>query len=168
MRLFCAIDLSDTMKEALTGILRDMKKNGVKGNYTKRENFHITLAFIGEYPDPDSVIDTLEAVRFAPFDLSLEGVGSFGSLWWAGLSRSEELAKLAKSVRHVLADAEIPFDRKKFSPHITLIRQPNREIIPPVEIPKKKMTVQAFSLFRSDRGKDGVIYTEIASFNGDR
>ena len=165
MRLFAAIELSDGMKEKLVEVQNGMRRALVRGNYTKRENFHVTLAFIGEYPDPEYVIEKLGAVNVTPFSLSLEGIGSFGSLWWAGLSASDELSALARRVRHALADADIPYDRKKFSPHITLIRQPDHDRIPPVEIPNETMRVEGFSLFRSDRGKDGVIYTEIAYFS---
>jgi len=162
MRLFIAINMSDGALRALASMQDKMRAAGVRGNYTKTENFHITLAFIGEYPDADLVTDALERVRFKSFDISLDGVGSFGSLWWAGLSSSEELRTLARRVRHALADAGIPFDRKKFSPHITLIRQPDKDTIPPLTVPEATMTVDGISLMRSDRGKSGVVYTEIS------
>ena len=168
MRLFCAIDLSDEMKGALTELQDDLRSFRIRGNYTKRENFHITLAFIGEYKDAGLVVETLEKVRFKPFDISLDGLGSFGSLWWAGLSQSDSLANLARRVRHVLSDADIPFDRKRFSPHITLIREPNADLIPGMTVPDIGMTVRRFSLFRSDRGKNGMIYTELHTVTGDR
>ena len=53
MRLFIAIPLSDTMKDALTAVQDEMYDNGVRGNFTSRENMHLTLAFIGEYPDKE-------------------------------------------------------------------------------------------------------------------
>ena len=165
MRLFAAIEMSDDMTDALLSVQEGMRRAKVRGNFTKRENFHITLAFIGEYKDAERVMAALDTVAQDPFDISLEGVGSFGSLWWAGLSSTEALRALSRRVRRALAEADIPFDRKKFSPHITLIRQPDREEIPPVAVPPASMRVASFSLFRSDRGKSGVVYTEIASWN---
>ena len=62
------------------------------------------------------------------------------------------------------ADAEIPYDRKKFSPHITLIRKAVcRKGMPGISIPHKSMTVNKITLYRSDRGKHGMIYTELGS-----
>ena len=55
MRLFIAIQLDDTIKNALTGIQAALRAARVSGNYTKIENLHLTLAFIGEYDDPDYV-----------------------------------------------------------------------------------------------------------------
>ncbi|MCR5324507.1 MAG: hypothetical protein K6E85_14720 [Lachnospiraceae bacterium] len=57
MRLFVAIQLSDDMKDAIGSVQEEFKDQGVKGNYTSRENMHLTLAFIGEYGNPDEVLD---------------------------------------------------------------------------------------------------------------
>lgn len=166
MRLFIALQLNSEMKKALTDLQDRMQRLGVRGNFTKPENLHLTLAFIGEYPDPEDVIDVLETIRVQPFQISLEGIGSFGNLWWAGLSGSDELKNLAKRFRRGLAEAGIPYDRKKFSPHITLVRKPlTRSGTIPEEILQEplrgKMTVEHISLMRSDRGKHGMIYTEL-------
>ena len=166
MRLFIALQLNSQMKKALTESQEHMQRLGVRGNFTRRENLHLTLAFIGEYPEPEDVIDVLETIHFQPFQISLEGIGSFGNLWWAGLSGSDELRTLAKKLRRGLADAGIPFDRKKFSPHITLVRKAyTRTGTIPEEVlrqpPRGTMTVDHISLMRSDRGKGGMIYTEL-------
>ena len=123
MRLFIAINLSDDMKDALESVQDQMYDNGVRGNFTSRENMHLTLAFIGEYPDKDRVMDALATVFFSEFPLSLKGMGSFRDLWWAGMDESAPLAAVARRIRRALAEHDIPFDRKRFSPHITLIRK---------------------------------------------
>ena len=164
MRLFIAIELEPNIKNALLEIQGNMKKAGVTGNYTAIDNTHITLAFIGDYPDPDYVLQAMENVSFKPFNISLKGFGNFGDLWWAGLDNSEELRTVVRSLRHYLSDAEIPYDRKKFSPHITLIRKVVcRNGMPGISIPHKSMTVNKITLYRSDRGKHGMIYTELGS-----
>ena len=164
MRLFVAVRLSEEMKQALTDAQRAMLARGVRGTYSPEENLHLTLAFIGEYPDAQPVRDALESVRFAPFAIRLDGVGRFGDLWWAGVEASAPLAALARRVRRALADNNIPFDRKRFSPHITLVRKAEyygETPLPPVHAPEGEMEVTAILLMRSDRGKHGMIYTEI-------
>ena len=69
MRLFIAIQLSGKMKEALLDMQGQLRRLGVRGNYTPPENLHLTLAFIGEYPGPDSIADVLETIDFRPFEL---------------------------------------------------------------------------------------------------
>ena len=120
MRLFIAIPLSDAMKDALTAVQDEMYDNGVRGNFTSR---HLTLAFIGEYPDKDQVMDALSTVSFSAFSLSLSSMGCFRDLWWAGMEESAPLHAVVRRIRHALAENNIPFDRKRFSPHITLIRK---------------------------------------------
>lgn len=177
MRLFISIQLNDEMKHALRRIQHAMQSQGVQGNFTREENLHLTLAFIGEYPDPEDVLDVMEQIEFEPFDIRLDGVGSFGSLWWAGIDSAGEdefddrdaLRNLAKHLRRGLAEAGIPFDRKKFSPHITLVRKPQlrsgrHPVIPEAvlqDLPMAEMLVEHVSLMRSERGKHGMIYTEL-------
>ena len=49
-------------------------------------------------------------------------------------------------------------------PHITLLRNvDNTKGVPETNVPAVSMTVDSISLFRSDRGKNGMIYTEIGS-----
>ncbi len=163
MRLFIAIKFNSEIKTALLSMQEQLKRANICGNYTKPENLHLTLAFIGEYGDPDYVMETLEPVRFRPFELALDGVGSFGRLWWAGLSASVELHNTAAQIRHFLADANIPFDRKKFSPHITLIREPSKPAMPAIEVPAASMTAEEISLMRSERGRNGMIYTGLGT-----
>ena len=166
MRLFIAIQFEDKILDAITDFQDDLKAQGVTGNYTKRENLHITLAFIGEYGNPDDVLEAMEQVDFRPFDIALDGVGSFGELFWVGIKDNPQLGGYVKKLRRALAERDIPFDRKRFSPHITLIRKylykGGREI-PVSEQPQGHMKATRVSLMRSERGKNGMIYTEIGA-----
>ena len=108
MRLFVAIKLSPSLKDALVSAQNAMYDRGVRGHYTPEENMHLTLAFIGDYPDPEPVLEALNSVTFTPFELSLEGIGCFGDLWWAGLKESAPLAAVARRVRRALAENDIP------------------------------------------------------------
>ena len=167
MRLFIAINFNEEIRNALMDIQDAMMHMGIRGNYTKSENLHLTLAFIGDYPDQFQVKEVIDSISFEPFEITLDGVGSFGKLWWAGIQQSEQLRQLAKSLRHKLSEANIPFDRKKFSPHITLVRNTDarlREGMPIEEIERNNgttMAVDHISLMRSDRGKHGMVYTEL-------
>ena len=98
--------------------------------------------------------------------ISLDGIGSFGDLWWAGIEHSEPLLAVTRRLRRALAEADIPFDRKRFSPHITLIRRAKGRLedVPADELGQHfgtSMTVDRISLKRSDRGKHGMVYTEL-------
>ena len=166
MRLFISVQLNKEFRNALFNMQESMREQGVQGNFTRAANLHITLAFIGEYSDPLEVLEVVRSLDFWPFEIGLDGVGAFGDLWWAGVGEgSDDLKALASKLRHALAEAGIPFDRKKFSPHITLVRKARfTEGFVPEEIPedeKPYMTVDHICLMRSDRTKHGMVYTEI-------
>ena len=166
MRLFIAIQFDKKVLDALTNFQADLKRRGVTGNYTRRENLHLTLAFVGDYGNPDEVLDAMERVKFSPIRLSLDGVGNFGPLFWVGLADNPQLEAYVKRLRRALSEQGIPFDKKRFRPHITLIRKyfvRNGGPIPVIHPPKGSMTATRVSLMRSERGKNGMIYTEIGS-----
>lgn len=169
MRLFIAIKLNDDMKAGLASMQEAMKRRGVKGNYTIPANLHITLAFIGEYDDPQAVLRAIRQVSLEPFGIRLSGTGTFRSLWWAGVDGGNALFSYAKRLRHALDDAGIPYDHDKFTPHITLIRRPHwkseatrDEILAEAAAASDaSMTVARLALMRSDRKERGVEYIEI-------
>lgn len=166
MRLFIAILFEENILDALTDFQADLKSRGVTGNYTRRENLHITLAFVGDYGNPDEVLDVMEQVDFRPIEISLDGIGSFGDVFWVGLSENPQLAGYVRRLRRELSAQGIPFDKKKFSPHITLIRKYSYRggrMVPVSDPPKGNMTAVRVSLMRSERGRNGMIYTEIGS-----
>ena len=165
-RLFVAINLNDEMKDALMDIQDTLWDHGIQGRETVSENMHLTLAFIGDYDDPGKVKAIVDGIEIRPFEIALKGVGAFRDLWWVGVDNTAPLMAISRRLRRALSDADIPFDRKKFSPHITIIRRAEGRLSEEARDELEKhfvpsMTVDHISLMRSDRGKSGMIYTEL-------
>ena len=165
MRLFTAIQPSPGFRAALTDLQERLQEAGVTGKYREPDGLHLTLAFIGEWPE--DVTELLPAVR-KPFSITLSHLGIYpeANVLWAGIEPCEELDRLAKQVRHSLADAGVLFDRKSFNPHITLARKPfvpEKTVLSEIKVPKISMIVDDVCLYRSDRGKNGMVYTVIGS-----
>ena len=166
MRLFVAIPLNEELRDRVGIVQETFRRERVQGNFTPRENLHITLAFIGEYGNPAAVMDALEQVSFEPFTLRMDRTGRFGDLWWTGFNEAWQLEALAGKVRRVLAEAGIPYDRKRFRPHVTILRKPvypEGRKIEEMGFGPAEMTVSEFCLMQSTRGKHGMIYTELGS-----
>ena len=163
MRLFIAIQLDEAAKEYLSSVQDQFREFNVRGSYTPEENLHLTLAFIGDYPDPDKVMDALESVWDGPFEITFSDVGRFDDLWWIGIQDNEALNQLVKRVRHSLSEAGIPYDKKRFKPHITLLRRVDFAAGGPEQIvtEARTMKVSGVSLMRSTQGKHGMIYSEM-------
>ena len=163
MRLFVALEPSADFRQALAALQSRLQAAGVAGRYLALSSLHMTLAFIGMWPENMAV--PLPPVK-QPFPITLSGLGVFpeAKVLWAGVKPSEALNGLAKEVRRVLSDTRIPFDQKEFNPHITLMRKP---VIPEhvhlseIEVPPAVMTVRQVCLYRSDHLEHGMAYTVI-------
>lgn len=171
MRLFVALEPAPGFRDALSRVQDRLRRAGVTGRYLDPANLHLTLAFIGEQPDPERVTALLPAVR-RPFPITLGRLGVFpeAKVLWAGLRPSADLEELAGHVRQLLTDAGIPFDPRPFNPHITLIRKP---VIPEgvrlteIGMPRAAMTVSDVCLYLSERRDSGMAYTVIGRSRGD-
>lgn len=161
MRLFIAIQLSDTMKKALVNFMHDLKKQGVEGNYVPAQNLHMTLAFIGEYDDPAKIKAIISKVPLPEFRLALSDTGNFGNILWAGVKGNQKLKAYAKDLRRALETEGIPYDKAKFVPHITLIRKYTAKKAYQVHMPKAEMIVKKAALMRSEQKNGKVLYKEI-------
>ena len=165
MRLFVAVLLSESMRQALLETMAQMRAQGAHGNFTRRENLHITLAFLGE-------TDALGCARAkralatctascAPVPLQLSQAGHFGTLWWAGLQNSVPLQALAQSTQNALRAEGFALENRPFVPHITLARQVSAPAPLCLRVPRASFSAERISLMRSERINGVLRYTEI-------
>lgn len=121
-RLFVAITPPPEVIDAL-----DDLQTGMRGaRWLPDENFHLTLAFIGEV-DRHGLGEAalaLSGVGAPVFDLKLSGCGYFGDrkprALWAGVAASPALSHLQAKVDIALRRAGLLEDKRKFIPHVTL------------------------------------------------
>lgn len=90
-----------------------------------RQRWHLTLAFLGEVPDPAPAMAALDETQlFGLGELAIAGGGRFGSLLWAGVEGDTKgLTRLTRSVRRSMRAKRVPPDDKKFHPHVTIARR---------------------------------------------
>lgn len=125
IRLFAGIELPDDIRMRLAGIA-----GGVPGaRWVPLENMHLTLRFIGEVDEATAgdLDAALMQVRGSPFDLVIEGAGSFShgrfpSMLWAGVAKNEPLVRLQERVESALQRFGLEPEARKFTPHVTLAR----------------------------------------------
>ena len=163
MRIFAALQPTPAFRDALASLQDRLRAAGVAGQYLPPSNLHLTLAFIGMWPE--DITGLLPIVR-QPFSITLSHVGVFpkARVLWAGVEPSEALDSTARQVRNALTEAEIPFDQQDFNPHITLVRKPavpEHVMLSAIEVPQAAMMVKDICLYRSDHGENGMEYTVI-------
>lgn len=168
MRLFAAVNFDKATVDKLYSCCQLIRENSISVNVSRRENLHLTLAFIGEVPSAKRAIDALQRVSAPPFELTIQGYGEFGkgSVCFAKIQKCDELSALAQKVRESLVSLGVNIDTKPFKPHITLAR--HFESFP--DFDKKELAkalgtqtvrVTSFSLMKSERINGKLTYTEV-------
>jgi RNA 2',3'-cyclic 3'-phosphodiesterase len=128
IRLFVALSFPEEVRRSLAALCA-----GVPGaRWSKPEQFHLTLRFIGEVDGrtANAIAEELSGILMPSFELSLFGVGTFGDKrkthsLWAGVRPSTSLVRLQEKVDNACLRAGMAPDRRKFSPHVTLARLNN-------------------------------------------
>ncbi len=161
MRLFIAVHFSSEVKKVLLDTIERMKELAVSGNFTRPENLHLTLAFIGETNNVAAVRQIIDQSAVPSFEMKVGGFGRFGRLYWVGIEENPALASLAESLRNGLRAAGFPMEERAFRPHITLAREIVTDGPLHIPVPKTAMTADRVSLMKSERIGGRLTYTEI-------
>ncbi len=132
-RVFCAIDLPGDLKQQLAIHIEQLKKEtGVKAGWTRPDNIHLTIKFLGNIPVADVKKLSQAAARavksVTPFKLTAERCGAFPThgpprVLWVGITDSSaQLARLYERLEEECAAAGFPKETRPFHPHLTLAR----------------------------------------------
>ena len=147
-RVFIAINLPEEIKQKLHSFQE--KWPDLPTRWTKKENLHITLVFLGHLSDEEVFeickITKEVASKNQSFSLNLTKI-CYGPpkkpprMVWVEGEKSKELTKLKNDLENALSASNGPKYRKEtrpFSPHLTLgrIRQWEFKAIEPEERPK--------------------------------
>lgn len=185
LRLFFAIPLSESLKEAALGIqgaLAEAGGDGMRVKWVEEDNLHLTLKFIGDTPTEgaDRLIEVAKRVasHCRPASLQLHGVGCFPPrgaprvIWIGAAKPSAELDELATRLdESVQAEGLAGPDRNPFTAHFTIGRVKDRQcgelasaIRRMTEEPVGEMVADHFCLISSELTPQGPIYRELARF----
>lgn len=165
MRLFIAIPFTEEFKGELIRVQNEMRANGVRGNFSRSENLHVTVAFLGDVEDPAPALKALQSVPVPALTLKSGRLGNFGELLWIGLQKNPALEQYVVDVRRALDDAGVEYDRKKFRPHITLVRRADwpyaLSVSDLAEAPRASMDAERVCLMKSERINGKLTYTVV-------
>ena len=162
MRLFVAITFSAGNKDRLYRHIAALKKGGAEGSFTRHDNLHLTLVFIGETDRIEAVRAAIDASadRHEPLTLHVEGEGRFGDILWAG-AWGEGLQALAKDMAESLRDRGFVIEKRDFKAHITLARKFKEGHGERPTLRPFTQDVTSISLMESNRVGGKLTYTEI-------
>jgi len=153
MRLFLAVNLPRQFQQDLTTRL-DTIREQVRIGWTREENWHLTLMFLGDWPAErlESLSGALNAAvaGHGSFVLQPGVVGAFPGLkkprvLFLHLDGGDPLRALAADVREAVNREwpEGPQDNRAFRPHLTLARV-KRPLLGPESILLKALDLGAW------------------------
>lgn len=127
-RVFIALAPPDEAKDELARALAPAYAAYPRMRWNRIEDWHITLAFLGELPT--AAVPSLRrplaelAAARKPLELSLRGGGHFDErVLWSGIGGDlEGLHRLAADVRAAVEAGGVPFAGRPMRPHLTLAR----------------------------------------------
>lgn len=168
MRAFIALELPEEFADEAADLSRRLSKT-VDGRFVPADNYHLTLAFLGEIGESEAraAMDAIdEACRaVGPLPIDVDGLGSFGKRaggagLWLSVARDPELMALTERLRDGLTARGVGFDASfSFAPHITLARRAKLSAgaLPNLAFPLP-CEAHAVTLFRSYLEKSGARY----------
>lgn len=178
MRCFISIELEPSIKDSINDFVQqnNLKEYFSGTKWVKPDNLHITLAFLGEISvdEVSSIKRMLENIppKHMPFPVELSGLGFFPSLknpkvFWIGIKEQPELLKLKQNIDKGLDELNISYDKKPFSPHLTIgrIKTPLKirpEIMGALDF-KASFLVTEIHLMKSDLLPAGPIYSGVCN-----
>lgn len=167
MKLLISIIFDDKSKEQLFRHMQLLTEKCESGVFTKKENIHLTLVYVGETNQIGAIVETMDAIQTEPFEISLADGGNFrrsgGDIYWVGVEKTTELSKLQKMLYRSLVRHGVKTEKNDFKPHLTVSRE---TVIDKAEVPQtsfsSSLAIDRISLMKCESSKDGVVtYTEL-------
>ncbi len=165
MRIFIAVELDENLKGYIFDKQQTLKGYCEKGKFTSKENFHLTLKFIGQ-TNSNGIELLKEAIdktaeKSSAFNLKLGKLGYFPKknkkIMWLGISQGQnKLLQLFKVLENTLEEKGFERDTRGLNPHITLAREVTLntyfdEICKEIKILDYNISVKKISLMESKR-----------------
>ncbi len=167
MRSFFALDLDKKSKENIR-LWRDVQLKDV-GKAVHKNNFHITLVFLGNISEQQntSIIKLASSINCKRFTLKLNKTGHWkkpGILWLAPIVQPEQLGDLVFKLKESAHKVGLESEERAYKPHLTLARKCKYQPENNINVPEFKLEFNHFKLFESISTENGVRYQSIQSW----
>lgn len=131
IRVFYAVEFHEEIKDYIYEKQQIIKKYSTKGNFTRKENIHLTMQFIGEIKH-DEIGKLSKALDNAlkeknSFTIDINNIGKFerkgGDIVWLGVQKIEKLKTIYNNLGENLHEVGYKTDTRPYKPHITIGRK---------------------------------------------
>lgn len=160
-RLFFALWLSDRQRESLRDVVQPVLSS-IEGDIIDRRNWHITLVFVGQFPEQN--LGELRAaaggIVVEPFRLRFDRASFWPRPKIACLEAAtvpRELRQLVQGIHEVCQPFGVPPEDHSYRPHITIARRA-RSFMPQRLARTIELQCDSFELVESVSVRGGVQY----------
>ncbi len=160
-RLFFALWPDRRQRDRLRDVISSVAKT-VEGRAVDRRNWHVTLVFIGAFPEHrvPYLLERAEEIHVEPFRLTFDRLEYWARPKVASLSAATvppELQALVGSLNNVVSDLGLQPEDRTYRPHITVAR--NARAFTTERLTQRATTEwSGFELMESIPGPGGVTY----------
>lgn len=163
-RLFFALWPDHRQRDRLRDVITSVSKT-VEGRAVDRRNWHVTLAFIGAFPEHrvPYLLERAAEIPLEPFRLNFDRLEYWPRPRVASLSAAmvpPELQALVDSLNAVILDLGLKPEDRNYRPHITVARSARAFT---TERLTQRVTTEwsSFELVESVSGPGGVSYSPL-------
>ncbi len=167
MRLFIAIHFDEKTIAEIGKIRDELRSKASAGRFTRDDNLHLTLVFLGEVDEGliPAIRHAMNRVSVELFILQFSSIGFFnradGQIWWVGIEPNAMLIEVQSFLSRQLAEAGFTMEKRKYTPHLTLGRNIRLKTQPEKTISPFEYRVGSISLMKSENINGKTIYTAI-------
>jgi len=132
LRTFVGIEASSEVRGRCLSLIRKLDSTEIKATWTRAENMHHTLKFLGDTVDRQLAEVCRAIARGAatvePFELESIGVGAFPrddaprTVWIGAGAGKEAMISLQAAIDEQLHEVGFALEARRFQPHLTLGR----------------------------------------------
>lgn len=180
LRLFIGIKINPSGKiiSAINKLQQNLTDAHIK--WVNKENYHITLKFLGE--TPEYYINSIDLIlqqslfKIREFHIVLNGCDIFRKntpqTIWIGLQKTETLMDIQKNLNKSLSELGFETELRNYKPHLTIGRIKHLKSVPELNklisktsmIINEKHEIKQIELIQSTLLPSGPIYNTIQSY----
>ena len=171
MRVFVALELPQKTKDNLERSSRQFQELSSGGNFVPKDNFHVTLHFLGNVAESDiiyiqSAMDSIKDLPAPELAVTQFALLRASDIVCAKLRQNADLIALHDALGEKLETNGFEVEHRAFRAHVTLIRKksftlPWAEVVKNVKVYNMPFVATDVVLYESVFDEQGVHYREL-------
>ena len=173
LRLFFGIPLDEEIKDKIYNFLKKQGLFGKNYKWVARENYHITLKFLGEveekYLDGLFKVGDKVSSQFKEFSAETGEFSGFPNkkrarVFFLDLKEKNKFREVFIQLEKSLMELDFEKERREYHPHITLARIKKFETLPDLKPLVLNLKIRGFTLYESILRREGPLYKILKFF----